>query len=61
MQISLSLKAKLYEEIGYGCTGIGTSLMVNELAQIPLRLAGSEKLKQKYLTKMIENPLLAVL
>uniref|UniRef100_A0A7E4VMH3 Acyl-CoA dehydrogenase n=1 Tax=Panagrellus redivivus TaxID=6233 RepID=A0A7E4VMH3_PANRE len=59
LELPLPTKARLYEEFGYGCTGLGTSLMVNELAQIPLRLAGSTYLRDKYIRKMTESPILA--
>ncbi len=37
------------EEIAYGCTGINTSLVANNLAALPLLIAGTEEQKQKYL------------
>jgi acyl-CoA dehydrogenase len=39
----------MQEEIAYGCTGINTSLVANNLAALPLLIAGSEEQKQKYL------------
>src|SRR3954469_2532381 len=47
------------EEIGWGCSGIGTSLMCNGLATAPIVLGGSEETKQKYLGSLSEEPLLA--
>jgi acyl-CoA dehydrogenase len=47
------------EELGWGCSGIGTSLMCNGLATAPLMVAASEELKQKYLTMLTEEPKLA--
>jgi acyl-CoA dehydrogenase len=47
------------EELGWGCSGIGTSLTCNGLATAPLALAGSEELKREYLGRLAEAPLLA--
>jgi acyl-CoA dehydrogenase len=47
------------EEIGWGCSGIGTSLAANGLATAPLSLGGSEELKKKYLGMLTEAPLFA--
>ena len=47
------------EEIGWGCSGIGTSLMANGLACAPVTLGGSEKIKKKYLGMLTEEPKLA--
>ncbi len=37
------------EELGWGCSGIGTSLMCNGLASAPVALGGSEEIKKQYL------------
>jgi acyl-CoA dehydrogenase len=37
------------EELGYGCTGISTSLSTNNLGALPIILAGSAKQKQYWL------------
>src|SRR5436190_2136202 len=34
------------EELGYGCTGISTSVSTNNLGSLPLILAGNEEQKQ---------------
>ncbi|MGH2956943.1 MAG: acyl-CoA dehydrogenase family protein [Solirubrobacterales bacterium] len=47
------------EEVGWGCSGIGTSLMANGLASAPVGLGGSEEIKKKYLGMLIEAPKLA--
>jgi acyl-CoA dehydrogenase len=47
------------EEIGWGCSGIGTSLMCNGLATAPIALGGSEETKKKYLGMLTEEPKLA--
>jgi acyl-CoA dehydrogenase len=47
------------EEMGWGCSGIGTSLMANGLAAAPVIIGGSEELKKQYLTMLAEEPKLA--
>ena len=47
------------EEIGWGCSGIGTSLSCNGLATAPIILGGSEKIKKKYLGMLTEEAKLA--
>ncbi len=47
------------EEMGWGCSGIGTSLMANGLASAPVSLGGSEETKKKYLGMLTEEPKLA--
>jgi len=47
------------EELGWGCSGIGTSLMANGLASAPLLIGGSEETKKKYLGMLTEEPKLS--
>jgi acyl-CoA dehydrogenase len=47
------------EEMGWGCSGIGTTLMANSLAAAPVSLGGSEEIKKKYLGMLTEEPKLA--
>src|SRR5688572_25937715 len=47
------------EEMGWGCSGIGTSLMANGLAAAPVSLGGSHELKKEYLGMLTEAPKLA--
>jgi acyl-CoA dehydrogenase len=47
------------EEMGWGCSGIGTTLMANGLAAAPVGLGGSEEVKKKYLGMLAEAPKLA--
>lgn len=47
------------EELGWGCAGMGTSLFSNGLAMMPLLLAGSDRLKDEYLSRLGEAPVLA--
>ena len=43
------------EELAWGCTGIGTAIEANGLAQQPVILGASEALKDKYLAPMMEE------
>ncbi|EYC32486.1 hypothetical protein Y032_0003g1608 [Ancylostoma ceylanicum] len=47
------------EEIAYGCSGIGTAIMANDLAETPLILCGNDDVKKRFLTRMTEEPLVA--
>jgi acyl-CoA dehydrogenase len=47
------------EEMGWGCSGIGTSLMANGLASAPVVLGGTEEVKKRYLGMLAEEPKLA--
>ena len=44
------------EELAWGCTGIGTALEANGLAQQPVILGASDFLKKKYLAPMVDEP-----
>jgi acyl-CoA dehydrogenase len=47
------------EELGWGCSGIGTSISCNGLASAPVLLGGSEQIKKTYLGMLTEAPKLA--
>jgi len=47
------------EELAYGCTGIQTSMLVNTLPITPIKLAGSEEQKKKYLGMLTAEPITA--
>jgi len=47
------------EEMGWGCSGIGTSLVANGLAASPVLLGGSAEVKKRYLGMLSEEPKLA--
>ena len=51
--------ALVEEEIGWGCSGIGTSISCNGLATAPIALGASDELKKKYLGMLTEEPVLA--
>lgn len=40
------------EELAYGCSGIQTALMLNQLAALPINIAGSEAQKEKYYNRI---------
>jgi len=43
------------EEIAYGCVGVGTSMMANELALMPIVLDGTDEQKKRFLTPVTEK------
>jgi acyl-CoA dehydrogenase len=45
------------EELAYGCSGIQTSITANTLALTPIKLAGSEEQKKKYLGWLTSEPI----
>jgi acyl-CoA dehydrogenase len=47
------------EELGWGCSGVGTSIMCNGLALAPVVLGGSEEIKKRYLAMLTEELTLA--
>lgn len=57
--LSLLEGALISEELAYGCSGIQTAIEANGLAEAPLLVAASHELKQKYLGRMTEEPLVA--
>ncbi|MFO0569811.1 MAG: acyl-CoA dehydrogenase family protein [Polyangiaceae bacterium] len=47
------------EQLAWGCTGITTSMLANTLALTPVKLAGNEEQKKKYLGMLTSSPLFA--
>ena len=45
----------LAEEAGWGCTGIGTAMEANGLAEAPVIVAGTEEQKRAWLAPMIDE------
>lgn len=43
------------ENLSYGCLGVNTSIMANDLALLPIAIAGSPEQKAKFLTPFTEN------
>merc|ERR1711894_149744 len=46
------------EKMAYGCTGIMTAIEANGLGSMPIMVAGNEEQKKKYLTRLIEEPIM---
>ena len=51
--------AMMTEELAYGCSGIQTSILANVLTLTPIKLAGSEEQKKKYLGMLTSEPVMA--
>ncbi len=49
----------LAEELGWGCAGMATSMLLNDIAAIPLIVAGSEEQKRHWLGRMLGGQLAA--
>jgi acyl-CoA dehydrogenase len=43
------------EELAYGCSGIQTALMLNQLAILPILIAGNDAQKEKYLSWLVDE------
>jgi acyl-CoA dehydrogenase len=48
--------AIITEQLAYGCTGIQTSMLANTLAGTPIKLAGNDTQKKKYLGLLTSEP-----
>jgi acyl-CoA dehydrogenase len=47
----------MVEELAWGCTGVTTAIVSSGLAEMPVIVAGNEQQQQKYLGRMLEEPL----
>jgi len=54
---SLLEECLIGEQLAWGCSGVSTSIVINNLAAIPLLLQGSEDQKKEWLGKMIDGAL----
>src|ERR1700677_3930228 len=45
------------EELAYACSGIQTSMTANTLGLTPIKLAGTEEQKKKYLGWLVKEPI----
>lgn len=45
------------EEMAYGCSGIQTALMINQLGALPIVLAGNREQKQRFLAPSMKKPI----
>lgn len=48
----------IVEELAYGCSGIQTSITANTLALTPIKLAGTDEQKKKYIGMLTAEPVL---
>merc|ERR1712241_624099 len=46
------------EKMAYGCTGIMTAIEANGLGSMPIMIAGNHEQKKKFLTRLIEEPIM---
>jgi acyl-CoA dehydrogenase len=46
------------EELNWGCSGIGTSILANGLGAGPVLLAGSDEQKEAWLPPLLDEPIL---
>jgi acyl-CoA dehydrogenase len=47
------------EELAAGCAGLTTTMVANDLALLPIRIAGSKEQKEKFITPIAESGALA--
>ncbi len=59
MGASLLEECMIGEELAWGCSGVSTSIVINNLACIPIMIAGTEEQKQDWLGRMLEGALAA--
>ncbi len=50
--------ALIGEELCWGCSGIGTSIVANILGALPLLIAGTEEQRREWLPPLLEEPIL---
>ncbi len=48
-------EALITEELAWGCAGMATSMVANDLAMLPILLGGSDEQKKRLLTPMTES------
>lgn len=56
-QLGITEAVIIGEELAWGCSGVSTAIMANDLGQMPLILGGSDELKRKYLTRCVDAPI----
>ncbi|KAL3097436.1 hypothetical protein niasHS_003884 [Heterodera schachtii] len=59
LDLELVSNVLISEVIGYGCTGIGTAILGNDLAATPLVIGAKEEVKKKFLSRLIDEPIMA--
>lgn len=58
-EVDVISSALIIEELSYGDTGISTSAMCNDLANVVIGLHGTDEQKELFLKPFVEKPLLA--
>src|SRR4030042_3535573 len=58
-EVDVISSALIIEELSYGDTGISTSAMCNDLANVVIGLHGTDEQQELYLKPFVEKPLLA--
>ena len=58
-EVDVISSALIIEELSYGDTGISTSAMCNDLANVVIAQHGTEEQKEKFLRPFVDRPLLA--
>ncbi|MEN6507279.1 MAG: acyl-CoA dehydrogenase family protein [Smithella sp.] len=58
-EIDVFSSAMIIKEISYGDTGIATSAMCNDLANVVISQHGTEEQKERFLRPFVEKPILA--
>ena len=58
-EIDVVTSAMIIEELSYGDTGISTSAMCNDLANVVIGLHGTDEQKELFLKPFVEKPVLA--
>ena len=58
-EIDVLSSALIIKELSYGDTGISTSAMCNDLANVVIGLHGTDEQKELFLKPFVEKPLLA--
>lgn len=57
--LSLHDACLVIEEIAAGCAGFATSMVANDLALTPIRIAGNDEQKKKFIGELVEKQKLA--
>ncbi|GMQ78795.1 MAG: acyl-CoA dehydrogenase family protein [Anaerolineae bacterium] len=53
--LSLFEEVLVSEELSWGCSGISTAIAINNLAMLPILIAGNEKQKQEYFSRLVDG------
>jgi acyl-CoA dehydrogenase len=59
LELSLFEECLVGEELAWGCSGISTAMLINNLALLPILIAGNEEQKQTYCGRIVEGQMSA--